>query len=148
MAGLQRTYDVFITHSWRYHDDWSRMAETLNSAGSFRWRNFSVPWYDPALDPNTKLGEQLINTWLESQIIPADAVIFLDSVYAVKSARKWLDKEIKIARNHGKPILAVPTFGADGVSPAVEVLVDAVLPWNAGVLVWNIIELSNQRLAA
>ncbi len=28
------------------------------------WRNFSVPWYDPALDANTEVGKRLLHRWL------------------------------------------------------------------------------------
>jgi len=24
------------------------------------WRNFSVPWYDPGLDPNTEVSKRLV----------------------------------------------------------------------------------------
>jgi len=148
MAGDPRTYDVFISHAWRYHDDWNRLGEVLNTVSGFRWRNFSVPWYDPALDPNTELGSRLVGQWLESQIIPADTVFFLDSVYAVKSARKWLDRELAVARAHGKPVFALPTFGETGVSDIVARLADAVLPWDAKVLVWAIRDGARRREAA
>jgi MTH538 TIR-like domain (DUF1863) len=124
------TYDVFITHAWRYHDDWNRIAEVLNRVAGFKWRNFSVPWYDPAMDPNTAVGGQFVRNWLESQILPCHAVLFLDSVYAVRSARKWLDTEIEMARAAGKPIIALPAFGAAGVDAAVASKADAVMVWD------------------
>lgn len=138
MPASSRPYDIFITHAWRYHDDWTRMGEQLNADSSFRWRNFSVPWYDPAMDPNTPVGSKFVNSWLESQIIPVDIVIFLESVYAVKSARKWLDMEIEIARAHKKPILAVPAFGSTVVGSEVSALSDAVCFWDTAMLIMEI----------
>src|SRR5205814_9540882 len=78
------TYDVFITHAWRYHDDWNRAADVLDGVAGFKWRNFSVPWYDPAMDPNTAVGGRFVRDWLEGQIQPSNVVLFLDSVYSVK----------------------------------------------------------------
>jgi hypothetical protein len=128
------TYDVFITHAWRYHDDWNRVSSILDNVAGFKWRNFSVPWYDPAMDPNTQVGGEFVRNWLESQILPCHAVLFLDSVYAVRSARKWLDTEVEMARAAGKPIIALPAFGASGVGVTVALMVDAVVPWDGGVV--------------
>ena len=72
----ERIYDLFITHAWRYHDDWTRVGEMLDKFLGDFWRNFSVPWYDPALDPNTEVGKRLVHRWLEQQIVPTCGVIF------------------------------------------------------------------------
>jgi hypothetical protein len=65
-----KLYDLFLTHAWRYHDDWTRMAEMLDHCDGVKWRNFSVPWHDPAMDANTEVGGRSIRNWLESQIVP------------------------------------------------------------------------------
>ena len=72
----ERIYDLFITHAWRYHDDWTRVGEMFDKSLGDSWRNFSVPWYDPALDPNTEVGKRLVHRWLEQQIVPTCGVIF------------------------------------------------------------------------
>ena len=28
----ERIYDLFITHAWRYHDDWTRIGEMFDKA--------------------------------------------------------------------------------------------------------------------
>ncbi len=126
-----KTYDLFITHAWRYHDDWTRMGELLDAAGWLQWRNFSLPWHDPALDPNRALGGSLIRASLEKQVIPVAAIILLSSVYAVGSGRKWVDIELDYARRHRKPVLAVPRFGETAVADDVRAASHAVCPWNA-----------------
>jgi hypothetical protein len=124
-------YDIFITHAWRYHDDWVRLSNLLDAEKSIKWRNFSVPWYDPALDPNTELGARAVRGWLEGQIRPVKATVLLDGVYAIKSARKWIDLEIELSRLHGKPVIAVPAPGKDSISADSEALADGVAGWNA-----------------
>lgn len=126
----QRTYDVFVTHAWRYHDDWNRFADLMNGVSYFRWRNFSLPWYDPAIDINTDMGKKLVAESLESQILPVNIAIALDSVFAVKSARRWLEEELRLARQHKKPVLAMPAFGAAEVSAELKSLCDGVLTWD------------------
>ena len=107
-----RIYDLFITHAWRYHDDWTRVGEMFDKALGDTWRNFSVPWYDPALDPNTEVGKRLVHRWLEQQIVPTCGVILLSSVYENKSAQKWVVLEAELAHKYQKRIVGLPTFGA------------------------------------
>lgn len=130
----ERTYDVFITHAWRYHDDWTRVGALLDQCAGFSWRNFSVPWYDPAMDPNTETGSRFVRRWLESQIIPVAVVLFLGSVHAVKSARKWVELEVEMARLHRKPILGLPTYGESELSAEARPLIDATVGWGGEVL--------------
>jgi len=42
-----KTYVVFISHAWRYHEDYDRLVRTLNDAPNSKWRNSSVPRHDP-----------------------------------------------------------------------------------------------------
>jgi hypothetical protein len=131
---MPTTYDIFVTHAWRYHDDWTRVGAVLDQQPGFSWRNFSVPWYDPAMDPNTEVGARFVRRWLESQIIPVAVVIFLGSVHAVKSARKWLEMEVDMARRHGKPILGLPSFGEAEMAPEARALVSATARWDGETL--------------
>jgi MTH538 TIR-like domain (DUF1863) len=126
-----RIYDLFITHAWRYHEDWTRMGNMLDKFLGDAWRNFSVPWYDPALDPNTEIGSKLIHQWLGQQIAPVCGVIVLSSVFENKSARKWVELEAQLARTQGKPLIGIPTFGTNDIAPGAAALVDEVCPWDA-----------------
>jgi len=126
----QRTYDLFVTHAWRYHDDWNRFSELMNGVAHFKWRNFSVPWYDPAVDVNNDAGKKFVADWLEKQIIPSHAVVALDSVLSVNSAKRWVEQELAIARELKKPVLGLPSFGKTEGSPALVGLVDQVLIWD------------------
>ena len=123
-------YDIFITHAWRYHDDWTRMEELLDSYKELNWRNFSVPWHDPAMEAHTEIGGKYLRSLLESQIIPVCGVILLNSVYETKSSRKWVDYEVEIAKKHHKTILAVPSFGTNDVLNEVKKLADMIVSWN------------------
>jgi hypothetical protein len=130
-----RMYDLFITHAWRYHEDWTKITEMLDSLPEFRWRNFSVPWHDPAMDPNSVIGGNFIRNFLETQIIPVHGVILLAGVYQIKSARRWLDVEVEFARRHSKPIIGVPAIGEATVPQEVGVLCDASVGWNPAALI-------------
>ena len=131
----ERIYDLFITHAWRYHDDWTRVGEMFDKFLGDTWRNFSVPWYDPALDPNTEVGKRLVHRWLEQQIVPTCGVILLSSVYENKSAQKWVVLEVDLARKYQKRVIGLPTFGANAMAPQAAALVDVQCPWDAETIV-------------
>ena len=143
MSG-SRIYDLFITHAWRYHDDWTRLAEMLDARAGLAWRNFSLPWHDPAMDPNSPVGGKFIRDFLETQIIPVHGVILLSGVYAIRSARRWLDLEIELARRHGKPIVGVPALDGSPVPAEVGAVCDATVGWDAGEVISALDRLQGQ----
>lgn len=128
-------YDIFITHAWRYHEDWSRISEMLDKLPGIAWRNFSLPWHDPAMDPNSEVGGKFIRDFLETQIIPVRGVVFLSGVYAVKSARRWLDLELEMARKHNKPVIGLPALNAAEVAPDLQALCDRCVNWDAAAII-------------
>jgi hypothetical protein len=141
---MTRTCDLFLTHAWRYHDDWMRMVDLLNVEGVRTWRNFSLPWYDPALDPRTEEGGKAVRWGLETQIIPCHAVVLLAGVYQQVGCRKWVELEIEFARSHRKLVIAVPPWGATDVPADVQALADTIAPWDGA----SIIRLANLAAGA
>jgi hypothetical protein len=140
-----RTYDLFLTHAWRSHDDWKRMVDTLNAYGLRKWRNFSLPWYDPALDPRTPDGGQVVRRQLETQIIRCHAFLLLSGVYEQAGCRKWVDFEVEVARRYHKPIVGVPVWGHTEPPPDVQRLSDAVVGWDGATIIATIDQLVNER---
>jgi hypothetical protein len=127
----RKTYDLFVTHAWRYHEDWTKFCELLDQTPGLAWRNFSLPWHDPAMSPNSAVGGAFIRDFLETQIIPVHGVILLAGVYAIKSAQGWLDLEIDFARKHNKPIIAIPPLGELAVADEIRALCDKSAAWDA-----------------
>ena len=138
MGKSQKIRDVFVSHAWRYHDDWNLLTRMLDVYDPRAWRNFSLPWFDPALNPATESGGATLRWSLESQIIPVDVVVLLSSVFAQQGSRKWIDFEIEMAGNHAKPIIALPAWGETAVPPEVAKIADATGKWDAGELLASI----------
>ena len=128
-------YDLFLTHAWRFHDDWNRFSELLDRVPGLVWRNFSLPWHDPAMNANTEVGGRFIREFLESQIIPVHGIVLLAGVYETKSARSWLHMEIEMARKHNKPIVGVPAIGGENVPEGIKKLCDASCEWDGAQLI-------------
>ncbi|MCD8194692.1 MAG: TIR domain-containing protein [Coprobacillus sp.] len=119
------TYNIFISHSWRYHKQYDNLINLLNEYPYFSYRDYSVPQDDPIDDApnNRRLKEEL-----ENQIRPASCVIFLAGVYA--SYSKWIDVEIEIAQRMGKKIIAVIPRGNERASDRVTSVANIIVRWN------------------
>ena len=139
----KKTYDLFISHAWRYHQDWNKICALLDQAPGLAWRNFSLPWHDPAMSPNSAVGGTFIRNFLETQIIPVQGVILLAGVYAIKSAQGWLDLEIEFARKHNKPIVAVPALEETVVPYEIGSLCDISADWHPEAIIRALDEVRN-----
>ena len=128
-----RIYDLFISHAWRYHDDYDRLVELLNKAPNFKWRNYSVPKHDPAIDPNTDAGFQELKAALGEQIRPVNCVLIVSGMYAAH--RRWIQVEMDIASEYGKPMIGVKPWGQERIPTEVQEAVKEMVGWNTDTIV-------------
>lgn len=70
-------------------------------------RNFSLPWHDPAISPNTDYGKNFLDNQLRSQIVPSTFVLLIDNLFRVESNLKWLMVSIDYAVQLEKEIVLV-----------------------------------------
>lgn len=121
------TYNVFISHAWRYHDDYDRLVKLLNSAPYFSWRNYSVPRHDPAIDPDTPAGDRQLRRELDNQIRPVNCVLIISGMYA--AYRHWIQVEIDIAKGYKKPIVGLIPIGQDRIPAEVQQVAREMVGW-------------------
>lgn len=113
-----KTYDLFISHAWKYNYGYYRLEKILKEAPFFKWRNYSVPVHDPLIDPNTPAGKSKLIEELDQQIKPVNCVLVLAGMYAAHS--DWIEQEIKIANKYNKPIIGVKPWGQERIPWIVE----------------------------
>lgn len=92
-----KTYDLFLSHAWKYNEDYYRLEEMLKDANLFKWRNYSVPIHDPLINPNHPVGKVKLTHLLNKQLKPVNCVLIIGGMYAAHS--EWILKEIEIASN-------------------------------------------------
>lgn len=132
-----KLYSVFISHSWTYGDAYERLVELLEKHPLFKWRNYSVPKDDPIHDaPNTTALE----TAIREQMSHAGCVLILAGVYSTYS--KWINREIKMAKSMGKPIIAIEPWGSERTSQVVKDAADDIVKWQSASVVNAIRNLS------
>ncbi len=137
---ILKTYDLFISHAWRYNEDYYRLEKMLKEANNFYWRNYSVPEHDPKIDPNSEIGKKKLYDELKKQIRPVNCVIILAGMYAYYSY--WINKEIEIALEFNKPILAIKPWGQERVPQAIHDVADEIVGWNTNTIIGAIRRIS------
>jgi len=125
MPGL-RTYSVFISHAWKYNDEYYRLVEMLDRAPNFTWYNLSVPEHDPVTIKDVEYE-------LNNRMRPANVVLVLSGMYAAHS--DWMEYEINFARRIGRPIIAVRPWAQVLVPTIIQNAARTEVGWNTASIV-------------
>lgn len=99
--------DITILHAWRFDAPFTAMEKLLHAVPGFDFRNFGLPWHDPAYQPSTPDGMEYLRNRAEVQVLPAQVVIAIPELFANERARQWADLELDVASRNGKPVLVV-----------------------------------------
>ena len=124
------TYNIFISHSWSYGDQYNSLVGLLNSNPYFSYKNYSVPKDDPIHNANNAYQ---LKEAIRRQMQPASCVLILAGVYANYS--KWINIEIGLAQEMGKKIIAIEYWGAEHTSSVVKNAAYVVVRWNSGSII-------------
>ncbi len=125
-----REYNIFISHSWTYGDAYEKLVKLLDNGQYFYYKNYSIPKDDPI--HNTLYDWQLENA-IREKIKPCSAVVIMAGKYA--SYSKWIKKEIKIAKELGKPIIAIRPWANEQVSAIVDDNSNELASWNSSSII-------------
>ena len=123
-----RTFNLFISHSWTYGDQYNKLVNLLEQRSYFRFRNFSVPRDDPIHNARSVTA---LREAIKQHMTPASAVLILAGVYATYS--KWINEEIHLAErgfSYRKPIVAIEPWGSERTSARVKNAADRIVRWN------------------
>jgi hypothetical protein len=134
MPELHR-YRLFVSHAWRYSDDYNRLINLLDAAPYFVYSNYSVPKYDPLHCSSSELSEQI-----RQQIRPVEVPIILMGMYAAYS--DWIQFEVDYCLSLGKPILGVRPWGSERVPASVSSSASATVGWNTDSIVQAVRQLA------
>ena len=123
-----KTYNLFISHSWAYSNEYDGLVNLLDARKYFSYRNSSVPKDDPL---HTSGTDKALYAAIKKKVSPCSVVLILAGIYSNYS--KWIDKEIQIAQTEfltTKPILAIEPWGSQRTSVKVKNAADEIVGWN------------------
>ncbi|MDU8848109.1 TIR domain-containing protein [Clostridioides difficile] len=125
---MSKQYNIFISHSWNYNEHYEKIVNMLKSQG-IDFKDYSVPKDDPL---HTNGTDKDLYDAIKRKISPCSVVVIMAGVYS--SYSKWIDKEIKIAKEEflfEKKILAVEPWGSEKTSKKVKDNADEIVKWQA-----------------
>ena len=99
--------DVFIGHAWRSHQEWLDVVSFFDAIEKLTWRNFSVPWHDPALHHSRELDYGLLTTTYKSQIMPVNIFLLITDLLSSNGNKRWLSLGLDFAEELKVPIYAL-----------------------------------------
>lgn len=132
-------YNLFISHSWSYSNEYEKIIRMLDNAPYFSYRDYSVPKDDPLRIYSRFYNSELRNK-IANQMRTCHVVLILAGVYA--SYSDSIDMEIEIAKSLNKPIIAIERWGSERTSLKVKQNADRIVGWNTSSIVDAIRELS------
>ena len=122
-------YKIFISHAWKYHDDYTRLVNLLGNAQLFSYSNYSVPC-DDKFD---KMSTSELREELRQQIRPVNCFLVLGGVYM--SYRDWIQFELDFANSLDKPIIGIKPWGNTNISSTVSSVAKDVVSWNTNSII-------------
>lgn len=127
-----RYYSIFISHAWAYDGCHFGIVRLSHSHPCHYWRNYSASREGPFVDPGTPVGKQILTERLREQIRQASCFMISASKYIYHLERVLM--ELGIAREYGKPIVGVRSWGQLHVPRELDDAYD-VMGWRAEAVV-------------
>ena len=127
-------YGLFISHAWDYADDYDAVVRLLKNDIWFKWEDLSVPIEKPiAMSIVLPKSNRRILKELEERINEADALLVLAGIYVSHSG--WIQSEIEVARDFGKPIIGIKPRGQERIPVALQLLARDLVGWTTNSIV-------------
>lgn len=130
-----RNYHIFISHAWRYGDEYNRLVNMLNTAPYFSYYNYSAPREKPLhnLDATDVTTKSQIKAAIDRKIAPSNCVLVISGMYTVH--REWMQYEIDTAVRMRKPIIAVRPWGSKVMPISIVSVATEIIGWNTSSII-------------
>jgi hypothetical protein len=125
---------IVISHDWSYNEQYEGIVALLNGVPGFHWKNLSVPRENPIpASSSLPRSNATILRSLEGLIKQADCLVVLAGVYVTGS--NWIQTELDLADQYGKPVIGVKPRGQERVSKVVRTNANEMVNWNGASIV-------------
>jgi hypothetical protein len=128
-----KNYHLFISHAWKYDEEYYALEALLKQAQNFAFTNYSVPKHDPLTDPETPVGKKKLEQMLDEQIRQASIVLVLSGMYV--AYKRWIQYEIDQSVSTNKPIIGIKPRGQQQLPTAVTSVAKETVGWNTDSIV-------------
>ena len=128
-----RYYNIFISHAWKYGDEYDRLEGMLRDAPNFQFLNWSAPSDKPLIPPGTHASDQSVRAKIQDKMKMADCILVLGGMYAAHS--DWMQAEIDIAAVLPRPLIGVRPWGNKPYPTNVLIATKVDVGWQTSTIV-------------
>ena len=121
----KHTINLFISHAWKYssHYDtvygWIFGNNWSVGQASLDFKDYSIPKNDPI---HTNGTDKQLKEAIDVRVARSSVILIVGGVYSTYS--KWIKKEIDLAQQYRKPILAITPQGSKRISTVADMCED------------------------
>lgn len=126
-------YRLFISHAWKYGDDYIRLTNLLDNAPRFSYWNYSAPQEKPLFPSGTPYTNNDIARKITDKIAPSQVTLVISGMYTAYS--DWMRYEIDESLRMGKPIIGIIPWGNNTIPQYVRTHADDIVGWNTASIV-------------
>lgn len=130
---LLNHYRIFISHAWKYGDDYYRLINLLDNANYFSYYNYSAPSEKPLFPYGTPVTNSEIRRLISNKISPSQITLVLAGMYGAYS--DWMKYEIDESMRMKKPIIGIYPWGQTYAPTYVTQNATEMVRWNTDSIV-------------
>lgn len=119
-------YHIFISHAWKYSDDYNRLVTILRNSSCFSCYDYSIN-ADKSLT-SKRIPDYQIRQRLEEKIKHASVVLVPLGMYA--AYHDWIQAEVDIAVRLGKPVIGIKPWGQERLPQKIVSKCNKIVGWN------------------
>ena len=138
----KHTINLFISHAWKYSTHYETLHGWIfdtnwrSGQASLSFKDYSIPKDDPV---HTNGTDKQLKEAIDARLSKCSVLLVVTGVYTTYS--EWIQKEIDLAQQYGKPILAITPHGAQKTSSIVVNAATKSVGWTKKSVVHGIWEL-------
>ncbi|MBF0179125.1 MAG: TIR domain-containing protein [Magnetococcales bacterium] len=129
-------YRIFISHPWKYDEEYKKLKEMLGAAPNFDYNDWSIP----EEKGRPTMSDTELKNAISYQISHAEIVIALAGMYVMYS--DWIQFEIIQARDISKPVLPIMPRGNEKFPSILKFAEKNIVGWYTPSIIDSIRELT------
>jgi MTH538 TIR-like domain (DUF1863) len=126
---MDKKYRLFISHSWAYTNAYEKIIQLITAQG-LSFYDHSVPKDDPI---HTNGTDKQLTEAILAKMQGTSCILILAGVYS--SYSKWINKEIILAQQLSKPIIAIEPWASERTSKVVKDNATVIVSWQGSSIV-------------
>ena len=122
-------YRIFISHAWKYGEDYDRLVSMLDHSPWFSFYNYSAPQEKPLALSSSNATDAEIEQAITAKIKNAQVVLVIGGMYELY--HKWMKYEVDEAMRMGKPIIAIMPWAQSYMPVELQAKATQIVGWNS-----------------